>query len=238
MDGLSPLASKFIGRSEPPRHVPVFGVAIHTTGSGVVDEALKQNIDPLDCVVKVYENPANYCGHYVIGWDGTIVQIVDETLRAEHVGYDSADHAALLSGDWQNLVSISAAAMWKSRWPSVHTPAYLFPGTSPNSVYVGIEMIPLTGDDNQPPPMSVGLTFTKEQHEAVAKLVNDIVNRWSLPVNEILSPSRGRLLGHEDLNIIKRSDAGGGWDPGALREVPRFDYDAVRSFIANLRAAV
>lgn len=240
MNGRSPLASKFVGRQENPRAANVFGVVIHTTGSGVVYAARRKKIDPLDYAVKVYTDPNDRCGHYVVGWDGTIVQIVDETLRAQHVGYDIVDHRALLDGSWVKRVSVTAAALWKARWPNVHGPAYLFPGTSPNSVYIGIEMIPLEDDAdiNIPAPMAVGLTFTKAQHVAVAKLVNDIIDRWNLPANEVLSAAKGRMVSHEDLQPLSRSDFGGGWDPGALREVPRFDYNAVRSFIVNLRAGV
>ncbi len=238
MGGRSSLAKTFVGRSEQPRQSAIFGVVIHTTGSGVVDKAKREGIDPLSAVIKVYSDPDNYCAHYAIGWDGTIVQIVDEALRAQHVGYPGADHRAMLDGSWETRVAPATAALWRARWPNVAGPAYLFPGTSPNSCYVGIELIPLTGDDGQPSPMSEGLTFTKKQHEATANLVSDIADRWELPINEILSSARGRLLGHEDLNALERSDAGGGWDPGALREVPRFDYDAVRSFIAHLRAGV
>lgn len=238
MDGRSSLAKTFVGRLEQPRPAVIFGVVIHTTGSGVVEKAAKDGIDPLECAVKVYSDADNFCGHYVIGWDGTIAQIVDEALRAQHVGYPGADHQAMLDGSWAMRVAPATAALWRTRWPDVAGPAYLFPGTSPNSIYIGIELVPLTGDSGQPMPMTEGLTFTKEQHEAVAKLVSDIADRWKLPINEVLNPSRGRLLGHEDLNCLERSDAGGGWDPGALRETPRFDYDAVRSLIAHLRAGV
>src|SRR5581483_11667953 len=130
-------------------------------------------------------------------------------------------------------------ALWKARWPDFKSPAHLFPGPSPNQVYVGIEMIPLTGAAAQPAPLlsnDVARKYTDAQHQAVARLIADVAARWSLALDEICDPKKGRLVGHEDLNPVERSDAGGGWDPGALRDVARFDWDYLRTQIQAAQA--
>ena len=237
-NGRSSLANGFSGRAGAAREGTVYGVAVHTTGSGVVDAAAKKGRDPLDYTVHVvYENPDNFCAHYVVGWDGTIWQVMDETLRAQHIGFMPNDRESFLDGSWVDEISNkepqrpNVPALWSARWPSFKSPAHLFPGPSPNQVYVGIEMIPLTGAAGQPAPLisnGVQRHYTEAQHSTVAKLIADIAARWNLP-DEIWSATSGRLVGHEDVNPLERSVASGGWDPGALRAVPQFDWDYVRA---------
>ncbi len=237
-NGRSSLASGFSGRAGAPREGAVYGVAVHTTGSGVVDVAAKQSRDPLDYTVHVvYENPDNFCAHYVVGWDGTVWQVMDETLKAQHIGFLPNDRESFLDGSWVDELASkepqrpNVPTLWKARWPSFKSPAHLFPGPSPNQVYVGIEMIPLTGAVGQPAPLisnGVARKYTDAQHQTVAKLIADIAARWNLP-DEIWDASSGRLVGHEDVNPLERSVASGGWDPGALRDVPQFDWDYVRA---------
>lgn len=131
-------------------------------------------------------------------------------------------------------------SLWQARWPSFKSPAHLFPGPSPNQVYVGIELIPLTGGQGQPAPLMTGgiaRKYTDEQHQALGRLIADIVGRWGLALDEVCDPAKGRLVAHEDVNPAERSDGGGGWDPGALRDVPRFDWDYLRQQIRAAQAA-
>jgi hypothetical protein len=74
--------------------------------------------------------------------------------------------------------------------------------------------------------MTEGLRFTKAQHEAVARLACDVATRNGWPLTERWWRTP-RLLGHEDLSPISRHDSRGGWDPGALREKPFFDWEYV-----------
>ncbi len=243
--GQSSLASYFAQRDGQARASAIYGVAVHTTGSGVVDVAAKKGRDPLDYTVKeVYADPDNYCAHYTVGWDGTIWQVMDESLRAQHIGFLANDRESFLDGSWEDTLAkqghSKVVALWKARWPNFKSPAHLFPGPSPNQVYVGIEMIPLTGAAGQPAPLMTGgiaRTFTDAQHQAVGKLIADVAQRWSLPFAEMIDATKGRLVAHEDVNPLERSDAGGGWDPGALRDAPRFDWDYLRQQIQSAQTA-
>lgn len=199
-------------RDVDDRTLPVWGLCVHTTGSGIVDNALKLRVDPLDHAVHYYLTPGTFFPHYVCGWDGRLVQVADELERAQHVGF--AERSKYLSGAWEKAVAPALLARWKARWPGFKSPAHLFPGSSPNNVYIGVELTPLPKRD----PAN-GL-FTVEQYRSVAALANDIGTRWALGARWWRGP---RLLGHEDLNPITRP----GWDPGALRVVPDFQWSAV-----------
>lgn len=220
---VSPLADWSVDRGDrPQRNQDVYGIAAHTTGSGVVDKALAQGVDPLTLVAEIYGRPYSFSGTYAIGWDGTIAAIMREDLEAEHIGFPAADRLTFLNGTWPEQVSAATANAWYARWPNVRSPAHLFPGPSPNQVYLGVELVPTSGEGAQPAPMAPGLSFTKAQHDRFAALAADAAKRWGF--RSLLVPGTTRLVGHEDVNPIRRSNIGGGWDPGALRASPRFDW--------------
>lgn len=81
----------------------------------------------------------------------------------------------------------------------------------------GIELIP-----------TVTAGYTDAQLGALANLVRDIGERNKFPDGWYHG---SRLVGHEDVDPISRSDRGGGWDPGALRDKPRLDFEALRDSI-------
>ncbi len=86
-------------------------------------------------------------------------------------------------------------------------------------------MIPI-GDGFGGDPMAPGLLFTRAQHESALGLAIDAGNRHGFPDGW---RATSRLLGHEDVDPIERSDVGGGWDPGFLRVSPYFDLGFVRA---------
>jgi hypothetical protein len=159
----------------------------------------------------------------VIDHDGTIYQLAPDDIVTAHAG--GANKSAYASGSWSSIVSPETARRWRAKWPGYTNPYQLFPGSSPNTNYVGVEMIPI-GDGFGGSPMRPGLRFTTAQHNAAVKLANDLASRHGFPSGW---KSTSRLLGHEDVDPIERSDAGGGWDPGWLRNAPYFDFDFVRS---------
>lgn len=177
-------------RDVDDRTLPVFGLVVHTTGSGITEQAKKLKVDPLDHAVAYYLDPKHYFPHYVIGYDGEIVQVADEKERAQHVGF--AERGKYLTSEWENLLPAKLVMNWHSRWPRFQSPAHLFPGASPNNVYIGCELLP---------------PFTVEQHKAVVMLAADIGERYKLPDHWWQTP---RLVGHSDLNPLTRGE----WDPG------------------------
>jgi len=235
MEGLMPpgLSSKAthtdLRQDLQPRQSPVYGLCVHTCGEGIIDDATHHGVDPLEYVVAHYLTPGEFAGHYVINYDGHIVQVADENSKAQHVGLTPADHANLLTDGWISLTPAKVVAAWKKAWPGTKAPAFLFPGPSANQVYVGAEMLPLPSPNylKQWKPAYDGARYTQAQHDAVAALAADIASRWSLPSRW---QTTSRLLGHEDLNPIQRP----GWDPGALRDSPWFDYVRVKKAIEAL----
>lgn len=250
----SPLAQKKYSRNDlAPRVAAPFGICVHTTGSGLPAQARARAITPLARACQIYLGdklgPA-----YVIGLDGIdaegtaapIVQVAGEELHANHVGrvVDGIDRRAQYrSGEWRQLLPANVITLWRAAWPSYAHPFDLFPTASPNEDYIGIEIVPT--DDTSAVPMRAGLTFTAAQHEACAQLCAEIGTRynwisgWWL-IDDGAQPGRyggARLVGHEDVGLLDRSDHGGGWDPGALRAAPRFDWTLVRARIGELITA-
>jgi hypothetical protein len=226
----------------------IYGVAIHTTGSGVVDHSLyetvvvgkrkirrrrKEPLNPLAVAVDIYrasQNGAN--GYkwggptYVIPHDGTPYQLCPEEVFTNHCG--GPNRRFYRSGSWINKVSPITVAKCNAQWgPRFNDPYDLFPSTTPNRDYVGVELIPCgagVGD-----PRTKGERFTKLQYESLIELLRDVGSRHQFPAGWWRGP---RLVGHEDVDPIQRHDKGGGWDPGFLRGQPYFDFDYVRSSIA------
>lgn len=230
MSGLSSLAQQAKRlRVGTVRSAPIFGLAVHTTGSGIVDQARKLGRPPLEHAAAYYANPANFFPHHVMGWDGTILQVADEEIRAQHIGF--AERDTYLSGAWEHELPPELVALWRAAWPTFKTPAHLFPGSSPNNVYVGLELLPLE-DTPETPPAFAGARYTLAQHQGVVMLAGDIGDRHELPTGWAAS---SRLVGHEDVNPITRSTKHppAGWDPGALRPAPWFDFGWVRRMLAG-----
>jgi N-acetyl-anhydromuramyl-L-alanine amidase AmpD len=225
--GRSPLAAPAARMRElRPRRRAAFGVALHTTGDGLPASAASHQLDPLALAETTYTRDGAYCPHYVVDGKGRIRQIVDELEHAEHIGRYVAGvdrRPQYLSGHWRSLLPPGVAARWQAAWPAYASPYHLFPGESPNEVYVGIELIPV-----HPPP--AGVRFTTPQLASAAALVAEIGARHGWP-----APwwSGARLIGHEDVGIIDRHDDGGGWDPGWLRGAPYFDFPAFRELVAR-----
>lgn len=92
----------------------------------------------------------------------------------------------------------------------------------------GLELLPLDKPDEN------GRYFTPWQHGLVARLYKDLATRHDWPAR----PTRGRLVGHEDINLFSgefgRANGGGGWDPGALRQRPQFSWDLVYQIIDGI----
>lgn len=208
----------------------VFGFAVHTTGSGIVDKAIKKGADPFQYALDYYLS-AEFYAQYLIGYDGKIAQICDERVRAQHIGFK--ERAAFLYGTWEKTAQPVAVRLWRAAWPGFKSPAHLFPGASPNEAFVGAEMLPIPSFSSRWQPAFEGATFTLAQHQSVVLLARDVARRSVFPAGW---HDTSRLLGHEDVNPLTRSDKGGGWDPGALRERPRFAMWWVRKMCGSVDA--
>lgn len=228
---ISPLAT-VIDRpaTNPSRALPIRGVAIHTTGSGLPRDAVASRKDPLQAAIDYYR--VSKGPTYVIGWDGRIAAIFgDELAKTWHVGVEANELPSVRDGTWRQMVSPATAAAWDRRWPGKRGPLDLIGGALPNEVTIGIETIPVTdGQTLWYPPAAPGLRFSAAQHASLRRLVADIARRHRFPSGW----QRTHVFGHEDLNPIRRHDAGGGWDPGALRSAPYIDMRRITGGISPL----
>lgn len=184
------------------------GLCVHTTGRGVVSRAAREERDPIDVALGIYSSPGAAFPHYVIGGTGKLALVADELVRAWAAGR-SADEVSAYRGGWARGGS-PVAALWRAAWPDPESPLDLCP--DPNGVLLHVELVPTP---------TAG--YMDAQYETLAALVADVWTRYQLGDLEG-ARAAGRLVGHEDVNPLARSDTGGGWDPGALRSRPRFDW--------------
>lgn len=193
------------------------GLCVHTTGRGLPAKARALGIEPMGLAIDTYCTPglATTFPHYVIGHDGTLVQIADDRERARHAGVDKAERAAYLDGTWIRKLNPAAVQRWRDKWPGVKSPSHLYPSKSPNEDYLGVELIPLNSQGDN------GTLFTPAQYIALAELIDDIQDRYGQTLKS--------LVGHEDLEPLTRWNSGGGWDPGALRAQPFFRWDLIKT---------
>jgi len=197
--------------------VKAFGVMVHTAGRGVLDKAKEWGVSPLKAAERIYTRKGASFAHYVIGHDGTILQIADEIEMAWHSGMPNEQRVLYTSGAWTGKVPPTALARWKAKWAGRKAPTDLYPTSSPNACYIGIELVPEST-----------ATFTPQQYDKCGALICDIATRHGFMKTFIDAtfPSP-RLVGHEDIEPLERWDKNGGWDPGALREVPKFDWNKI-----------
>lgn len=219
--------------SRSARRVPLYGVTLHTTGTGLLDQdPTKTSAGTLAAALKYYSTTGG--PHYVIAWDGTIAQIMaDDDMRGAHAGIQAADQADYYNGNWQNRVSPAGLALWQSLWNpnNVTAPQDLLPNGDLNYVndyYLGIEMIPITYDGQnyfEALPAYDGAHFSQAQEDSAKKLVDDIASRYNFPSGWKTTP--GMLIGHSDINPVERDAPGAPlWDPGYA--TGKFDMDYVR----------
>lgn len=219
--------------AKAPRRNP-FGICLHTTGSGVTKMAGARKEKPIDVALRVYIGMQNGAeGYlwggpsYVIDHDGVVYQIAPDWVQTAHAG--SSNRPAYLNGAWKSRISQTALRHWSGQWGNLYSNPYgLFPSKSPNTDYVGIEMIPVGNGFGT--PAKPDLLFTEAQHVNVAKLCREIGDNNKFPSGW---ETTSRLVGHEDIAPIERSQKAGGWDPGYLRDKPHFDFPRVRALIGQ-----
>lgn len=221
--GWSTIATRVENPRDGKDRAEVWGVCLHTTGSGLAAWGRDHDMPPIDAAVSWYTNPDHYAPHYVIGHDGEIFQVANDFERMPHIGLTTEQRTRYLSGSWVKQVPPAVLKRWRSEWPSHSSPAHLYPSEFPNTCYVGVEMIPTTGTGVKP---WTGLRFTMEQHLAAAAIAKDVATRHEFPGAWWTTP---RLVGHEDVQLVERHDARGGWDPGWLRDRAYFSMAFVRA---------
>lgn len=204
----------------PNRTEPVYGFCYHTMGRTIVAKALKLGIDPLEYAHSYYTRPNTYSAHYV-GRHGVTLQCSYEEDKCMHVGLTAAERNLFLSGKWKDKVAPVTYALWILQWGKFYkSPSHLYPGKSPNNVYVGYEMAP-----------EPDATYTIETLEAMCHQAHKTAKMHGFFEKDWFIRS-GRFVSHEDINPINRSNKLGGWDVGHLRAKPYVIRDTVYHFMA------
>jgi hypothetical protein len=207
-------------------HYAPAAIVVHTTGAGPIRRAnedrfeawrAKHDIpkgDSLRCAVVTYSHVMDASGHYVIGPDGTIVQVVPESHAAWHVGgsgsrpYFNAPETCLQAERYR---------WWRERWPGLKTPRELAGGnlwrepyTVPGLVHRIKSGFPIgTCNENTLAVEMVGPgPWSAEAWHALASLCIDISQRRGLALK------RGTVISHSDAHPLSRTTpAGKAWDP-------------------------
>lgn len=232
-------------------------LVVHMTGRTFVARAMKRGDDPLEALLAYYTQKRT-SSHYLGGWAGELWQMTDDRIRVGHVGVTATERRLYLRGGWARgepdhegrVIAPPTVKRWREAWPGYKSPQHLFDGKSINDRAVGIEMPPCwVGGEYIEEPLRDGLWHTAAQHCLVAMLACDLAERHGWHRVWWMDPRGGRrtpsLPGHEDVDLYGRSQKTGGWDPGALRKSPRWDWDTVQrlvvlrlsahSFVAFLR---
>ena len=210
------------------RKLHPFGLCFHTSGRTIVQRAVDQGKRPIDLALKHYRRTG--AAHFVIDHDGTIYQLLDTEIRGAHVGLPRKWRKRYLSGAWRAIMRAKGLALslelWDKRWPGLKSPQHMFPGKTPNGAYLGAEFLPLLK------PQADGTWFSDAQYSAGRALWRELsrVHYWPLPCFELMHAQGlgyARAPAHEDLTPHSRWNRRGGWDPGALRRKPRWNWHKV-----------
>lgn len=192
-------------RTLPERLRPPTCVIVHA--SGEVD---------LDRCLAWYTNPSGLQPHYLVSTTGAVRRIVDEKRVAYHAALSPGEATIYAKGweTWSHHVWHEGRAvdlgveqpryrLWRDTWRrtiAVQSPLDLVPGDRPNLSSVGIEVLS--------PEERLSEVFDPAQYQALAELVSDVCKRWKIPLD------REHVLGHYDVSPLRRSNAGGSYDPG------------------------
>lgn len=194
-----------------------FGVMFHTAGRGVLKRAKEWGVSPLKAAERIYTRKGASFAHYILSQDGTLLQSADEIEMAWHAGLPAKQRQLYVSGKWKTQVAPKTLARWEKKWKGFKSPSHLYPTKSPNAAYIGVEFLP---DENA--------EFSAAQYAMGAALALDIAERHGF-TDEMLEGKfpTPRLVGHEDIEPLERWNKHGGWDPGALRETPKFHWPRI-----------
>jgi len=205
------------------RKLKPFGLCFHTSGRTIVERAVKKGVPPIELALKHYRRTG--AAHFVIDHDGTIHQLLDTEIRGAHVGL-GAWRGRYLNGSWRKHMKLKGLhtplEFWSKRWPGLKSPQHMFPGKTPNGAYLGAEFLPLLE------PQADGTWFSDAQYAAGRALFCMLACEYDWPMwRSVRDLGCARAPGHEDLTPHSRWKRRGGWDPGALRAFPRWNWSKV-----------
>jgi len=209
--------------SATPTHI-----VIHVTGT-----------NDLDSVKKTFLTPNSVSAHYLVTPLGELFQFVKDGGRAYHAGIDTntrklyrkgyekwfgylkyfnwyknyPNDAVYLDGDakpvWDKDEAVFVARIdgtswpdftyFRERWPGVDIPVNFDVEPDPNNYSIGIECLSIGAKTKDQ------TAYSDEMYEALGSLTKNLSVKYGIP------RTKGRIVGHEDVNPIGRF----GWDPNA-----------------------
>jgi hypothetical protein len=230
------------------RYLAPCAVVVHTTGFGPIRRATERKFagwrlrwgvtegDALQATVALYTHVMTASAHYVVGQDGTIVQVVPESHCAWHVG---GNRSRAYFTNPAHCLDDRRYLWWRVRWQGMQTPRELgggrlwdppreqlgilsqlragMPIGSCNANSVGIEVVP----DHRNPAGP----WSAEAWDAVARLVLDVCARNDIPVR------KDRVISHSDAHPLSRTTPSGKpWDPWSAQ----WSWDRFERSVAGL----
>ena len=195
-------------------------VIVHHTGVGVLARFGRDRLrfgwlDPIDAAVHVYTRIMASSGHYVVGYDGTVVQIVPEDFSAWHAGYGGERRRGVLS-EWFARMRFAKRdgkdrpawladdryAWWFNRWwiqCGYTSPCVWFPDLDVNGSSIGIELVSTPGRD----PFPDSQLYGGAGGPGLEGLVHRLCREYGVPLDE------DHVLMHSDVCPLARTTPGG-----------------------------
>ena len=215
------------GRRRPASLRPTH-IVIHITGT-----------KSFTTVKKTFLKPHSVSAHYLITPSGELFQFVQDTERAWHAGIDSnterlyrqgfaawsrylkyfpwyrayPNDAVYVDGDlnpvWDKTEAVFVATndgttwqhfdYFEQRWPDMEIPVNFDVDTDPNNYSIGIELLSVGAKTKN------RTAYTDKMYKTLARLIQNLSDKYEIP------QTKGRIVGHEDVNPIGRF----GWDPNS-----------------------
>ncbi len=226
-------------------HYAPAAIVIHTTGRGPIERATADKFeawrrrcdvadgDALHAAVTLYTRVMDASGHYVIGQDGTIVQLVPESHAAWHVGGAGSRPYFNAPTTWWHATK---CGWWRERWPDCDSPRDLAGGKLWREPYTTASLAHRiksgfalgTCNENTIGIEVVGSgPWSAEAWHALAALVVDIGQRRGLELR------RDTVISHSDAHPLTRTTHGGRpWDPSDLT----WSWDRMQRVLADVIA--
>lgn len=191
-------------RDLPARKEPARCFIVHGTGQ-----------TNLKKVLAYYQSTNGLCPHYVIGTDGTVYQTADEGLIAYHAATPENERALYRMGwqNWSRFVwkkdkpehiggEFPGYRWWRETWKDrgYDSPLDLLPQGKTNAVTIGIELVTPASPSKR--------LYQPAQYESLAQLLRARGLDNHIPIN------RETVLGHSDVNPLRRCTERGPYDPG------------------------
>jgi len=200
---------------------------VHHTGVGVLKRFKRDKHrfgwgSPTDAAVHVYTRIMNAAGHYVVGYQGEVVQIVPDDFAAWHAGYGSQRRSSRMADKFTRLWydrrdsrkeprwfawNKRRYEWWQDRWYNTKgytSPTAWFPKLRVNDHSLGIELVSTPGHE----PFPHSQLYGGPLGPGLVGLVERLSSEYAISVD------KDHVLTHSDVVPLARTTKSGRpWDP-------------------------